>query len=126
MNKYETMFLNPELRPYLAAINILEHRLSGIELYWPELVFSINVEYPSEEALFVALLTQNVFDFVISNEHGHSWNVVFESFQEFLSNSASIKCVCSNGSTDMFVSVYSWLISLCDWDCGLHRNSSKH
>lgn len=126
MNKHWAIFLNPELRPFLPALDILEKLLAGIEMLWPELTFSIDAEFEAEEDLFVALLTQQVFDVVISNEHGDTWGVILETFHDFSERSSAIQRLYSKAQPEILSRLSSWLIALCDRGKKLLGSCSRH
>ncbi|MFC4654553.1 hypothetical protein ACFO3I_05890 [Rheinheimera marina] len=121
MKDFEELLASPELRPFIPAIHELQQRLAGMENYHPELAFTLDGHYQTEEELFSALLSQSAFSADVTNECGYTWDVVVESFQVFAERSAEIKFCVGDCDADKICGISLWLIKLCNWvDTGLY------
>lgn len=115
MKDFEELLVNTELRPFIPAVHELQQRLAGIENYHPELAFTLDVHYQTEEELFSALLSQRAFSTDVTNEFGDTWDIVIEPFQMFAERSAEIKFCIHDCDTDKIYGISVWLLKLCNW-----------
>jgi hypothetical protein len=115
MKDFEELLVNPELRPFIPAVQELQQRLAGIENYIPELAFALDGHYQKEEELFLALLSQSAFYADVTNECGDTWDLVVEPFQLFAERSAEIKFCVRDCDTDKIYGISLWLLKLCNW-----------
>jgi hypothetical protein len=119
--------LNPEIRPFIPALNIFLPRLTGLVKFDdPELDFLDNLNTLKEQHLLSHVLTMSVLRLRISNEQGEQWDICLEPFSVFEARSERLSTTELDFETSELQSFFQWFISLCNWETSLISTTSIH
>lgn len=112
---YDLMAANPELRPFIPAVHILEERLAGIEQHFPELALVLRCP-DTEEEMISLLLRQPFLNFAILDSNKNAWCPSMRTFADFSSKGGTLKLELDMRPGAKRQQFFNWIIALCDWD----------
>lgn len=119
--------LNPEIRPFIPALNIFLSRLSGIvNSDDPELEFLEDLSELKEQHLVSHVLTMSFLRQRITNERGEEWDICVEPFLAFEARSERLSTTELGFENSALQPFFQWFISLCNWESSLISTSSIH
>jgi hypothetical protein len=119
--------LNPEIRPFIPALNIFLSRLSGIvNSDNPELDFLDNLNELKEQHLVTHVLTMSFLRQQVTNEQGEPWDICMEPFSVFKARSERLSTTEISFENSGLQPFFQWFISLCNWDSSQISATSIH
>lgn len=122
----DNLYQIAELRPFIPAIIELQNRIAGIEKYHEPLGFELAESYETEEQLFHDLFSQKAFAFQVSNEQEECWDILTETFNQFVARSTDLTFAAKGNAQDRLQAISKWLIQLCDWSQSGFSNTTRH
>ncbi|MCL1160468.1 hypothetical protein L2728_00980 [Shewanella chilikensis] len=118
--------LNPEIRPFIPALNIFLSRLSGIvNSDDPELDFLEDLSELKEQHLVSHVLTMTFLRQRITNG-GEEWDICMEPFSAFEGRSERLSIIDIGFENSALQTFFQWFISLCNWESNLISTTPIH